>query len=298
MYEVYILIFAGLIGALMYGIEAFILKYTLNMSSVSGSVYALYSTIFHFIVGVIVVFILRKNVLLNLEVIFLFITAGLLLGISFYGYYYLMNRDSASTILQLASLESVSTPIAGIIILNESFSILSLIGISSIIIGILIISINRGIKENIKRAVLPMIGIIFLWSLTDVLLKTGLAYTDFIVAYFWSRLGMVIILLIKPSQLRGMKKVVDIHSVSEHLLYIFGSLCSSVGIYLTLFTYAELPISIANPIISTYPIMLLIIISVFRNLNIIDIEPETNLLKKFISSLLFILGVYILTISI
>lgn len=298
MSEIYILVLAGLVGAFMYGVEAFILKYTLNMSSISGSAYALYSTIVHFLVGVVLVIILGKNILLDIDIIFLFMIAGSLLGLSYYGYYYLMNRDSASTILQLASLESVSTPIAGIIILNESFSISSLIGILSIIIGILIISIDKGIMKSFKKAVLPMIGIIFLWSLDDVLLKTGLDHTGFIVAYFWSRLGMVIVLMIKPSQLKGMKKVVDIHTNYEHLLYIFASLCSSVAIYLTLFTYNDLPISIANPIISTYPIMLLMIISVFRNLNILDIEPETNLLKKFIASILFVLGIYIITVSI
>lgn len=298
MYSIYILVFAGLMGAFLYGIEAFILKYTLNISKISGSAYALYSALIHFVIGIIIIGINNIDIFINIHTILVFISAGGLLGLTYYGYYYLMNKYSATNILQLASLESVSTPIAGIIILKESFSISSLFGIILIIFGILILSIDRGVLKNIKQTVLPMIGIIFLWSIDDLLLKTGLENTGFLIGYFWSRLGIVIILSLKTSQVSNLISISEEHSLDEHILYIFASCCSSVAIYLTLFTYNSLPISIANPIVSTYPIMLIGIVTIFRKLKIYDIEPGTNLLRKLLSAIIFLIGIFILTVTV
>lgn len=293
-----VLIIAGLIGALMYGIEAFILKHTLNTSPKGGSVYGLYAGIVHLAIGCILVVGLQKAIFIDIKLVGLLLAAGGLLGLSYYGYYYLMNKDSASNVLQLASLESVTTPLAGIFILGESFTVSSGIGVGLIVVGIIVLSIDRGVLRNLTKAVIPMLVILLLWSIDDVFLKQSLEQTGFIIAYFWSRLGLVIVLLGYPNQVSKLQTIVTYHSRQEHALYIFALVCSSIAIYLTLYTYANLPLSIANPIISTYPIMLLGVMYIARKFNMAEIEPTTNLWKRFSASILFLSGIYILTTAV
>lgn len=253
--------------------------------------------------GVILIPFTPINLTPKLNSLLLMLGAGVLYGIAMLFYYYAIQRESASKIGQIASLEAVTTPSFAIIFLGETPSSLAILAISLIIIGLCILLFDRGVARSIstaKFAVIPIIIAVLLWSAQDTTIKYITAKQNFYTLYFWMRLSAAIFLssLLVQSETRNELKEL-LQKRRENNMYILGiaGVVNATALLLTIYAISLGPLSIVSPILAAYPIPTIIISLLFTKYtpNRVHKTGTIYLMKRILSILLFVSGITILT---
>lgn len=297
MYNYFILF--GLVSSLFYGISIVIKKKILTDTNISSYSFSLVETFVSAIFGALIVIIFNVNIFSDIYLTSILILCGLLYGISLIFYYYALEKDDATRVSQLCSLEVVIVPIAAIIILQESLSLESIFGICLIISAILLLSLDKNtIFNTVKFAFIPIFIALILWTIEDILMKYTLDFVSFLLVYFWVRFSSFVSLTIifgsKKETRNEIKKLY--YKLPKKQLYIFliASIISSFGLLFAVITYSLGPLSIASPLVSSYPIFVAIFIYINYLYTGENIDKNISFSKQFTSSILFIFGIIII----
>lgn len=296
-------IIIGLISSILYAISIVIKKGIFSKTNLPSYIFSLIQTFISACFALIIILIFNIDIFTNAYFIGLLFFAGFLYGISLLFYYYALEKDNATRVSQLCSLEVIIVPISAIIILQETPTLESIIGSLLIIVSILYLSIDEEILDilNIaKYALIPILICLVLWTAEDLIMKYTLSYVDFLVVYFWVRISSFISLLVSFGLIKNThKNVLKLHTQlpkKELILFFIASIITSLGLLFAVLTYSLGPLSIASPIVSSYPIFVSIIsyisYRIFKQESV-----QISFLKQFISSILFLLGIILIQYS-
>lgn len=190
-------VFVALMAAMFYGVSITLKKRVFTNTTIPAYSFSIFESCINLLFGIAFIFIFKVELFQHQQATRLLILAGVIYAITLIIYFYALEKDDAERISQLCSLEAVVTPIMAIIILNETASIDSYLGITFIIIALLILSLEKSIVtvlDNVKTSLIPIAIALILWSLDDILIKWSLEFVDYVYVYFWVRFSSFITL--------------------------------------------------------------------------------------------------------
>lgn len=297
----YVLI--GLASSFFYAMSISIKGDLFKNITIPAYTLSIISTFIASLIGFILVHILNLRFIIEIRSIVFLSVGGMMYGISLFLYFYSLEKDDVNRVSQLSSLEIVVTPIAALIILQETPQTNSLIGIIFIIIALFILILEKNIlniKYIFKKSVIPIFVSLILWASTDMIIKTILESINYIQVYFWVRFSsfitILILLFIFDSSRENITKIYTELNNNQMKKYLISVLFSSMGLLLAIKTLDVMEVVIAAPIVSSYSIFVLIISyiksKIYNNTHVTD----TPLWKRTVSGLLFIIGIIFVTI--
>jgi len=297
-----IFVFVALLSAIFYAISITLKKRVFVQTNIPAYSFSLFETFVNVLFGIFLIIIFQVEIIQHTQATKYLILAGIIYGITLIIYFYALEKDDAERISQLCSLEAVVTPIMAIIILNETASTESYIGVTFVIIALLLLSIEKNIItviNNIKTSLIPIGIALILWSLDDILIKMSLEFVDFVYAYFWVRIASFITLSILFSMNSTSRKQIKIiyNKLINKKLYLFicATIFSSIGMFLTIIAFSLDNLSLVIPIVSSYSIFVIVFIYIEAKLFGNKIDSQAPLWKRTISGIMFIIGIILIT---
>ena len=296
-------VFVALMAAMFYGVSITLKKRVFTNTTIPSYSFSIFETFVNLIFGIIFIIIFKVEIFQHEQATILLILAGIIYAITLIIYFYALEKDDAERISQLCSLEAVVTPVMAIIILNETASIDSYLGVTLIIIALLVLSIEKSIVkvlDNVKTSLIPIGIALILWSLDDILIKWSLEFVDFIYVYFWVRLASFVTLGLlfglHPKSRKQTKRVYT--DLVNKKLYVFltATIFSSVGMFLTIIAYSMDNLSLVVPIVATYSLFVIVFVHIEAKIFGNKIESQAPIWKRAISGLLFITGILLITV--
>lgn len=297
----------ALFSAMLFGVSSVIKKILLNNTPLNSFTFTVYSTLVHSILGLSLVLLFSVEFYRDPKILLLVLTAGLIYGISLYIYNYAIEKDEVSRATQLASLETVITPAFAILILGESVGQREAVGLFLVVLAILSLSIEKKIIETMKvakYAVLPIFLALILWGIEDVILKYALNFRTVFFVYFWVRFSSFATLLmigsIIPSARKNMVSFANRVKKRElelsESIYFIAPIISSIGLFLTVYAYSIVELSIASPLVGSYPIFSILTLYVIqKRYDVIEDKDEEPIRKRIISAILFVCGIIVVS---
>lgn len=292
----------GASAACLYGLSVVLKKIVFNNSDFESYNFTVFDTLIQSFSAIILVIVTKQHILTNLSMIGLLSVAGFIYGVSIFIYNFVINKDEASRASQLASLETIVTPLFAILILNETPTSEQIIGISFVIAGIIVVTLEKDIFNLIrtaKFAVLPIFIALIIWGVEDVMLKYALETQDVVFVYFWVRVSSFFtILIISMLRSKSRDQVLDMVSDTRQFkikLSFVASSIASVGLILTVYTYSLIDLSVASPIVGSYPIFAVLFLYIVQRNGYIEEENREPVLKRVVSASLFLIGIIVLT---
>jgi drug/metabolite transporter (DMT)-like permease len=270
-----------------------------------GSIF-LFSSVFSVIVLPVIVLVGHVHIfnisLLNAASLFF---VGMLNAIAFYLYLKALNTEETSVVIPLLQMIPIFGYFLSIPILGEVLTTQQLLASMLVIFGIIILSIDFDIDNNIsikKKILLLVMASSFFFSLHDVLFKYfAINDSHFLVSTFWQYLGLttigLIVFIFNPIYRKQFLdvfrqksyRVLSINFGSE-VLYILGNLTNNFATLLA-------PVALVL-VVSSYQPLFVFIIGTFLTLVIPSISVEKisfkHLAQKVISIIIIIIGSYFL----
>lgn len=295
-------LFAALLVAILYGFEIVGEKlYIEDEPNITNQSLVFITVTFLALFGILILpFTPIRLELTNTEYAIFFLT-GLIYTISMVLWFYAIERENASKVGQLASLESVVTAMFGIIIFKETPSELSLIAITLVVLSIFILVFDRGLARAVlttKLAVIPILICVLLWAIQDSIINYISADINFWTIYFWIRLTSFLFftpLLLKQTVRSNLKQVFTTNKT--HLTtFLAAKLATAIALIFSIYAIAYGPLSIVAPILASYPIFTLIFGLIATKITAHEIETatKTHVIKRTLSLTIFIIGITIL----
>ena len=206
--------------------------------------------------------------------------------------------EELSRITILSYIHPIFVVILAYLLLNESLSFLDYLAIAMLTISATLVS-YRGREIVISRALIPMLGLNAALAIESIVAKYLLSITDYWSYIFWFMLGLIcmrISFLIDKRVRRRFREV-----KFDKKMIIYGSSISMLFLIANLAFYYALSLQLVSIVVAvsaTQPIaILLMIYLVNRRGNFVDEELSYKMLAyKMISSILVVLGIYILAI--
>lgn len=288
-------------SACLYGLSVVLKKVVFNNSDFESYNFTVFDTLVQSVFAILLVVVTGQFVFESPKMIgFLFI-AGAIYGVSIFIYNFVINKDEASRASQLASLETIVTPLFAILILNETPSIYQVVGIALIVIGVLLVTVEKDLIKFIraaKFAVFPIFVALIMWGVEDVMLKYALDTESVVFVYFWVRTSGFLTILIISYLREGSRNQVTrmIHNNGDFNLRLsfIASSVASVGLILTVYTYSLIDLSVASPVVGSYPIFAVLFLYIVQRSGYIPNEEKEPLMKRVVSAVLFLIGITIL----
>lgn len=295
-------LFAALLVAILYGFEIVGEKLFIeDEPNVTNHSLVFISVGFLAVFGILILPFTPIKLALTHTEYAIFLITGLIYTTSMALWFYAIERENASKVGQLASLESVVTAMFGIIIFNETPSDLSILGIILVVLSIFILVFDRGLARAIittKLAVLPILLCVFLWAIQDSIINYIASDINFWTIYFWIRLTSFLFflpLLFKKTIRTNLKQVLTTNTT--HLTTFFAAkFATAIAIVLSIYAIAYGPLSIVAPVLASYPIFTLIFGLIATKITTHEIETatKTHVIKRTLSLTIFIIGIAIL----
>ena len=191
--------FIALLAPILYTVSNYIDKYLIHKHFDNAGVGAL------MIYGIFVsgLMILPLILLLGIDVasfsyirILVLIAVGILHTLGVLAYYYALKQEDTSLIVPLYQMIPVFSFVLGVTFLHEILSLSQLLGAVTIIVGVIIISINPdGKKKVLKYSILFLMILASLGeALGSFVFKIGaMDVVSFLAAIFWVYIGAVIL---------------------------------------------------------------------------------------------------------
>ena len=248
-----------------------------------------------------VVFMVITKTNINLNIILTYLPVSIIFITSMFFTYKAMKFIKISIISPLQNSSCAITCLLCVVLLKQELSIIQLIAIISIVIGIILLSINKSEIDKSNDIKNYIVGILFAlgyWLLDgigsfldDYTLDETLTAEQLIIAFsfIYCIIGIVsfIILKIKNRNLeniyltKAMPKLID--------KKLIGTLIETVGQYTYIYTFAFGEAALASPFISAYSIVSLVLSRIF-------LKEKLNK-KQYGLILLILLGLITLSIE-
>lgn len=228
------------------------------------------------------------------SIILLFV--GVLTIFSLVVYFKALTLEDTSTVIILFQMVPVITLILSYVFLNESISMMQLIGFFLVIAASLWISIPEGKTTiRISKSFVLILVCDLMWAVSAILMKYVLSLYSFsqVIAYeSWGiALGAVIIVIFLPSFRRVFLKRVRTLRLRSVLVLMVNELVYILAKSLTFFAYSLGPVALVSVLGSTqtfYGIIFGYILTMFfPKIFKEDIQKATAIKKALVSTLLF-----------
>lgn len=141
------------------------------------------------VVAAILISIFADMYIPSTEILLLLLSAGIsyIFGVLFY--FKAVITEEISRVVPLFAITPIFVLILATIFLDERFTIEKYIGIFMIVVGSLLISLRKGMKFKLSRALGLMIVSTLFWAVHTTILKYILNYLTYWNAFFWIRIG-------------------------------------------------------------------------------------------------------------
>jgi len=294
-----IAVIAALLVALLYGIQIVGEKiYIKDAPDINNQSLVFTTVAFLAIIGFILIPLTPIKLKLSTEHYAIFAITGIIYTITMILWFYAMERENASKVGQLASLEAITTTTAGLLLFNETLTTTSSIAIALIILSIFILVFDRGVARAIqttKIAVIPILICVILWATIDSTINYISTQLNFWTIYFWIRIAALSCftpLLLKQNIRTNIKQIFTNNS-SHTTTYFTAKLASAIAIILSIYAISNAPLSVVAPILASYPIFALIfgLIATKTTNHTIETATQKHILKRTTSITLFIIGI-------
>ena len=217
-------------------------------------------------------------------------SAGIIIGLSFFSYYYILGKEDVSHVIGLVYVYPVLVAILSFLFINEKLSLISYLGMLLILLGVLMISL-KGKKLRLKVSLWIIISLIVSVALYEFFIKiatksipelNGISISlIFVGAAILLGLFNKKIRLGFPRELKNVRWAL----LTESLTFL--------GVFTTYFAMAGLPATVVSSIFATQPFAVLTL-EFFANKMGIQICREKHFTKKFMGILLVVTGVVLL----
>lgn len=294
-------IFFAILSPAIYGINNYIDKFFLEKYKISPVVITVYSGIFAFLAGLIVLGF-TGFYKADIKSVLIIIGSGFLTNIYVLPYFKALNLDETSRVIPLFQFVPVFVLILSFLFLGEKLNLGQYLGALSIVIGSFLISLEKFNAKifKIRPAFWYMMLSSFLFSISVVLYKLGVEEIP-----FWNTLpyeglgigiGALTIFLYKNNkkafikETKGFsKKVYGLMSVNESV-YVTAR-------YTTYFALSLVTASVVNVLGGFQPFFVLVyglILSLFFPFILKETISKKAVGQKLISIALIFLGVYLI----
>lgn len=297
----------ALIAPILWSIVNHIDKYMLSKYLKDRGVGALliFSALSSIVVLPFIIYFFHSQIfnISNIDLVTLLLVGFLSAG-AFYFYLEGMNEEEASIVVPLFQLVPIFGYFLGYLILGESLNISQILSSLLVIFGIIILTIEIDIDNNVtlKKKVLVLITISsFLFALHDTLFKKVAIVESFWVSIFWQYtslviFGILILIFIKKFRkdflmmMSGIGGKVFSLNIASELLYILGNLANNFALLLA-------PVAIVL-VVSSYQPFFVFIGGIFLTIFLPKLASEKishkHFFHKLISIVIILVGSYLL----
>ena len=230
---------------------------------------------------------------------------GVLYILPLYLYMKGLQMEEASRAIPIFSLVPVFVAILGAFFLNEVFNLTTYAGIILAVTGSVMVSSKRFGLEffNIKanKAFWTIIGSTVLFAVYSVGTKWVLSYDSFWNIFFWSRIGtMLPTLLVLAYRPVRLQIIGYLQSIKESKLEFLGvsEFWNNLAVLTQTAALSLGPAALVETAYSTQSIFVLLLVLAlgkFSNKNLGDDLSRKALAIKFISSIMIITGIYLIS---
>ncbi|GIU71121.1 MAG: hypothetical protein KatS3mg003_0600 [Candidatus Nitrosocaldaceae archaeon] len=203
--------------------------------------------------------------------------------------------EELSRVSILAYIHPIFVVILAYLLLEESLMPLDYLAIAMLTSSAMLVS-YKGKGIRLSKALMPMLGLNAALAIESIIAKYLLTITDYWSYVFWFMLGLIsvrIALLIdKNNRKIRFDKSLIIYGFTISLLFLFANLAFYYALSLQ-------SVSIIVGISATQPMVILLLIYIFNRVRGSFVEEELShkaLILKILSSMLVILGIYILAV--
>ena len=248
-----------------------------------------------FIALIVLAFNPLKNLTIN--IIFFGLLAGISYSIGYFLYFYATSMEEVSRVISMIYITPIIVSLFAVIFLNEKLTLIKYFGIIIIVLGAVLIGINKlSSNEFFRRGVLIASLSSIFWATTNIIQKYLLNDISFWNLYSLQSFGLFIglstALLSKNARVNLRNTVKNIHFIS--LSEGFNFLAAIVA----LLALSKADVSKVSAIGSLQPLYVLvyvIILSLFIPKLLKEILNKKILIIKLVSILLIVIGAYIIT---
>lgn len=217
---------------------------------------------------------------------------GVLLGSQFFLYYHLLGKEDVSNVIGLIYFYPIIVAILSFLYLNESFPLISYLGLGIIMVGVFTLSINIK-KIKLKATLWMIITLIVVVGLYEFFIKvstTNLPELNGIaISHIFVGLTILPGLFVKKIR-KGFTK-----ELKNTKWSILNESFTFLGVLTLYYAMSGLPATIVSSIAATQPLAVLMMES-FANKIGIRLSNEGNFRKKLVPILLIVLGIVLLYI--
>lgn len=218
-------------------------------------------------------------------------------------YFKALQHTDASVVAILIQMIPVSSLVIGFFVFSERFSAYSYFGIIAIVAGTVLASFgsNDGQSNGVPKALLLMIPAVIFASTEYALESYALRFTNVDTVFIWGRIGqfffavgVFLCLSLRKKSARDSLKV----GFRVFLMIVAVECLNLLGIYLLNGAYALGPYSLVVTLSSIQPILVLILILLFRQVVpqlVPDVTTKSNLLARIVASMSVIIGVFLIS---
>lgn len=220
-------------------------------------------------------------------------------GMSF-GYLLFMRSlmlEELSRVTILGYIHPIFVVVLAYIFLNETLQTLDYLAIVMLVASTMLIS-YKGAK--ISKALIPMLGLNVALAAESIIAKYMLAFTDYWSYAFWFMLGLISMRLSLLLTKRVRERFRTI--IFDRSLIAYGFAISILFLSANLTFYYALSLQLASIVVAvgaTQPMIILLIIYIINRVRNGFVKEELSyrtLTYKIVSSILVILGIYILAL--
>jgi bacterial/archaeal transporter family protein len=253
------------------------------------------TTVFGFVIYLVFIvtsFIFDGAQVLDTEVKFASIIAGILYSVALWFYYYVMKREEVSRFVPILASEPFIITIVAFFLFGERFKLLNYAGMALIVIGAIVISIKKH-KKKIKHKHLLFFALfsVILFASRNILFKFATTNpSDFWAVMFWTGVGGIIfpilLFVFHHPHLRkqGWEGV-------YHLA--FNALLSGMAVIFFTKAISTGTVSLASALLATKPMLVFLIatfLSFFHPKIMREKITRPVLIKKTIAIILIVAG--------
>lgn len=252
-----------------------------------------------------VIFIIEKDVFSISATSALFlIMVGILSFVAVFFYFKALTYTDASVIIPFFQLIPVFGFALGFILLKETIPLQSIVAGLIIMIGVIIISIDKKDKKSVgfqKKIVFLMIGSSFTYAFYEVLFKLVTIPENFWISFFWQNVGLFISGILLYFFVHSYRK--DFHDLIRNngkkifTLNIVNEILNTAGVSLIQYASLLVPITLVLLVNSLQPAIVFvsgILLTLFLPKIARENITSATLIQKGIAIVVIFAGTYLL----
>jgi drug/metabolite transporter (DMT)-like permease len=280
-----------LLAVFLWSVNSILAKYVLKnyikQPMMMLSLFPFFNLFFAFLVWVF-----QPVVIPSTEILFLSLFSGFLYFLAMFFFMKSLSVEEVSRVRALFSSHSILVLLLSSFFISEIFTPEKYLGIFLIVFGSIFISIKKGTKIELSKALGFMLLAIIFEAFHLVSQKVVLNNLNYWSTFFWVRIGTLFSIPILFTQFNSFIKIVKKTPLTAIYLSL-REILSGSGVYLSVIAYSLGPVSLVSALIQVEPLVVLFmvtIISIFKPKILKEELKGSILLLKIISIAMIVSG--------